>query len=373
MLKEGYDDIKRFHRDKEANSQRYDRLIPANRANGRGAQTESIPSSDIRVGDMIRLKTNQRVPADMVMLRTHDKTGSTFIRTDQLDGETDWKLRRAIASTQRLANDDLLLHITATLRVEAPKKAIYEFAGNFKLQRDEAMQSAQAAAQVQDASAALPTPDEKADLEAGGGSGGAFASTGSGSENIESLSLENTLWANTVIASGTVIGCVVYTGSETRAVMNQNPPNTKVGLIDAELNTLSKILFGITMVLAGVITILKGFQGLWYIYLFRFVLLFSSIIPISMRVNLDLGKTLSSILIMRDQQIKDTVVRSSTIPEELGRITYLFSDKTGTLTRNVMRFKVLQMTPPVIFKKESVPLLKTYLSNSFERQAGVKL
>jgi P-type E1-E2 ATPase len=47
---------------------------------------ERIPSSSIRVGDMIIIHANQRVPADMVLLRTHDKTGSIFIRTDQLDG-----------------------------------------------------------------------------------------------------------------------------------------------------------------------------------------------------------------------------------------------------------------------------------------------
>lgn len=38
----------------------------------------------------------------------------------------------------------------------------------------------------------------------------------------------------------------------------------------------------------------QGFNGEWYIYLFRFVLLFSYIIPISLRVNLDLGKTYCS-------------------------------------------------------------------------------
>ena len=48
---------------------------------------------------------NQRVPADMVLLRASDKNGSCFIRTDQLDGETDWKLRVAIQSTQKLASD----------------------------------------------------------------------------------------------------------------------------------------------------------------------------------------------------------------------------------------------------------------------------
>ena len=49
-----------------------------------------------------------------------------------------------------------------------------------------------------------------------------------------------------------------------------------------------------------------------------------------------MGKLVYSWVIQRDSSIPGTLVRSSTIPEELGRIEYLLSDKTGTLTRNEM-------------------------------------
>jgi phospholipid-translocating ATPase len=58
---------------------------------------------------------------------------------------------------------------------------------------------------------------------------------------VESLSVENVLWANTVLASGSAIGFVVYTGSETRAVMNTSHPQTKVGLLDLEISQLAKV------------------------------------------------------------------------------------------------------------------------------------
>jgi len=54
----------------------------------------------------------------------------------------------------------------------------------------------------------------------------------------------------------------------------------------------------------------------------------------SLRVNLDMGKTVYAQQIMNDSEIPGTIVRTSTLPEELGRIEYLLSDKTGTLTQN---------------------------------------
>ena len=47
----------------------------------------------------------------MVLLRTTEKNGSCFVRTDQLDGETDWKLRVAIPSTQALPSDQVYIHV----------------------------------------------------------------------------------------------------------------------------------------------------------------------------------------------------------------------------------------------------------------------
>lgn len=58
---------------------------------------------------------------------------------------------------------------------------------------------------------------------------------------MESLSVDNTLWTNTVVASGNAIGFVIYTGRDTRAVMNTNHPKTKIGLLDSEVNRLSKV------------------------------------------------------------------------------------------------------------------------------------
>ena len=63
-----------------------------------------------------------------------------------------------------------------------------------------------------------------------------------------------------------------------------------MGLLDEELNGITKVLFLTTIAIAFVMIVLKGFDGSWYIYMFRIVLLFSYLIPISLRVNLDMGK-----------------------------------------------------------------------------------
>ena len=61
------------------------------------------------------------------------------------------------------------------------------------------------------------------------------------------------------------------------------------------------------------------------------ILLLSNVIPISLKVNMDISKFLFSSQINRDKLIQ-AQVRNSSIPEELGRVQVLFTDKTGTLT-----------------------------------------
>jgi len=270
MMNEAYDDLKRYLRDKEMNNADYERL------SDKGMNV--ITSKEMKVGHIIKVKHNQRVPADLVLLYTTEKNGTVFIRTDQLDGETDWKLRKAVATTQKTSPIETIYSIDAYVEANPPDDHIYDFKGVFR-----------------------------------------NSVTGIG----EPLSLENTLWSNTVLASpGYILAMIVYTGRETRSNMNSKSPRSKVGLIDWEINFLSKVLFLFMVLIAFIIVVMDHFSGEWYYKFFRYVLLLASIIPISLRVNLDMAKIYYSYCISNDddERMVGTIARNSTIPEELGRI-----------------------------------------------------
>ena len=332
-----------------------------------------IRSRDLKVGDVVKLGKGQRVPADLVILQSHsiDSTtsiiapvgedvtstmfasshaepkmesstattiiaseqgvmsespqpvsdgsgiGETFIRTDQLDGETDWKLRLASPLTQKL---DPREFTRLTIIAGKPARAVNEFLGKVELSPWTGIPFTQGTTldqgQVSD-STTLTAP----------------------------LTIDNTAWANTVVASSTtILAVVVYTGAQTRQALSTSSSRSKVGLLELEINNLTKILCILTLTLSAVLVGIQSFytksDRKWYVSVTRFLILFSTIIPLSLRVNLDLAKSVYAWFIERDHDMPGAVVRTSTIPEDLGRIEYLLSDKTGTLTQNGKYFSI---------------------------------
>ena len=319
MLKELYDDIKRRITDKRTNSTLVT-ILKKNETNS-GAVQNNKKASELEIGDIIVLTKDCRVPADIIVLKTFNESNDnqSFIRTDQLDGETDWKLRKAPGLTQELSEKDIV-NLDGFIQYEPPSKLIYNFEGVIKFKNNQDIWKK------------------------------------------EPLNLENTMWASTVVASEKIIGIVIYTGKETRARMNSSSPKLKIGILDQELNTLNKYLFVIMFFISLLLSLLKGFSWSIFIIFFRFIVLFCAIIPIALKVNLDVSKTWFSLVISRDERIPETIARNSTIPEELGRISYIFSDKTGTLTKNEMIFKKISMETES-FGEDSFNDLKEILSD----------
>jgi len=321
ILKESVDDFKRYKKDLEQNTQKFKKITSEGEVD--------LTSAEIAVGDVIKIHQNERIPADMILLHTSDKSGSIFLRTDQLDGETDWKLRKPVQLTQEITDYKKFINDNAYIFADPPNKQIYKFEGNFVMKV-------------------------------------------MNNEKKESLSLEQTMWANTVLASCMAIGVVIYTGKETRAQKNSSQPTSKIGALDLEINAISKALFIFMGICAVMIVGLSGFEGslgINLINIFRYILLLSSIIPISLRVNLDFAKIIYSFKISNDPNIPGTIARNSTIPEELGRIQFLFTDKTGTLTKNEMVFKTICFESGV-FTYETVDQIQAILVDECRKSNG---
>eukprot|EP00347_Sterkiella_histriomuscorum_P018769 403344250 len=292
FIKEGWDDIQRFLKDRKLNNTKYVKI------NDKGDLVQTT-CQNLRVGDIIKVNHNDRFPADLIVLYTSDKQGGIFIKTDQLDGETDWKFREAIYHTQKMSDAKLYRKSEMKITANPPEREIYDFKGYYQIDQDTA---------------------------------------------IEGLSLKNTVWANCIMASqGFIYGMVVYTGNETRYKMNSQAPSSKVGKTDLEINHLTKFLFVLMLVVALIVCSFTGFRGHWYVLYFRYILLLAMMLPQSLRTNLDMGKIYYSYLIKSDKQIPGTIPRNSTMPEELGRIQFLLTDKTGTLTKNDMTLKKIAM------------------------------
>ncbi|KAG5951168.1 hypothetical protein E4U53_003630 [Claviceps sorghi] len=373
-------------------------------------QETNRKSKDLKVGDVLKLSKGQRVPADVVILQcytgeapakpasaksspateaTEHETllafsptepdvkgkepeqldiqrsdaqgdggsGETFIRTDQLDGETDWKLRLASPLTQGIPPEEFV-----RLRVTGgkPDKRVNDFAGTMEL-----MPTRQDAMNAMSHQWILQQKREEGEEEEGGGEEESH-------KRMAGLSIDNTAWANTVIASqGTTLAVILYTGPQTRSALSTSPSRSKTGLLEYEINSLTKILCALTLALSVVLVALEGFGktpgNVWYIKIMRFLVLFSTIVPISLRVNLDMGKSAYSKFIQSDPGIPGAVVRTSTIPEDLGRIEYLLSDKTGTLTQNDMEMKKVHVGT-VSYANEAMDEVKSYVRQGFHIQ-----
>ena len=371
--KEAYDDITRRKRDAELNGERYTVLAfeevskqhrKRKRRRGGESRIEDVEneehtlhnegdmtaqeptektkaSKDLKVGDVLKLEKGQRIPADAVILKSGSSEnavhndqddGEIFIRTDQLDGETDWKLRIAPPISQGM---DLTRFSKLTISAGKPSKKVNEFVGSLSL------------------STPQTSDEEQASMK----------------ERSVPLNIDNTAWANTVLASTAVVyAVIVYTGPQTRQALSTSASRTKTGLLEYEINNLTKILCALTLLLSFILVAAYKFESPdkrpWYIAVMRYLILFSTIVPISLRVNLDMGKSVYAWFIHRDKDIPDTVVRTSTIPEDLGRIEYLLTDKTGTLTQNDMNLKKIHVGT-VSYGSDTMSEVSAYVRQGF--------
>jgi phospholipid-translocating ATPase len=162
--------------------------------------------------------------------------GETFIRTDQLDGETDWKLRLASPCRSHWTSRSSRLKIVAG----KPDKKVNDFVGAVELMP-----------LLTGGHHQHTNKGKKRAVTSQRGSSNGHREISYPDVKSAPLTIDNTAWANTVLASAcTTLAVVVYTGPQTRQSLSTALSRSKTGLLDYEINNLTKILCALTLALS---------------------------------------------------------------------------------------------------------------------------